>query len=406
MFIPQPTPQIAVEPQQIYQPEFQNPAPTILASPEDAITEEEIRRAIAEQQAAKQLEQEEIERLKREARERLAQEEREARELRRQERRNAEQQKRLEELEAKEQRRAERDARKRERELEKQIRREEKERERELRELNREIEKQNKEAEKRAKEEERQRRKDAKDRERQERDEARRQEREAKDNARRQEREADRQRKEQERAKKREERDRRNSPNSNAAPTPQRNPAIAGPIRGGGNPPPSGGTKRGSAGASGWTLAPGSRDSINRSPGKGYDGLVLDIRCREAGKSHLECPDYLKAYTGRNASGFEVFGRQHATPAGSGPQTATRPFGGGGGVISGGAQQLGQIGDNSINNGGPSSTVLEDIGGFNNEFRSNPVRALDKHFNQFEIPKDDPVDPNDWVLELGDTDNE
>ena len=407
VFIPEPAPQIPIEPQQIYQPQYQNPAPTILASPEDAITEQERRRAIAEQQAAKQLEEEEIKRLQREARERLAQEEREARELKRQERRSAEQQRRLEELEAKERRRAERDTLKRERELEKQIRREEKAREQLLREQAREqdrnaarqrrdLEKQNREAEKRAKEEDRQRRKEAKDQERQERDEARRRERDAKDNARREQREADRQRKEanqerkeQERAKKREERERRNSPNSNAAPTPQRNPAIAGPVRGGGNPPPSGGTRRDSTGARGWTLAPGSESN---SPGKGYDGLILDIRCREAGKSHLECPEYLKAYSGRNAGGYEVFGKQHATPAGSGPRATPRSLG----LpvpIGGGARQLGQIGDNSVNGGGPSTSILDD-----------PANSFDRTFpgKEFDYGQNDGARVRDLLEEAED----
>ena len=65
--------------------------------------------------------------------------------------------------------------------------------------------------------------------------------------------------------------------------------------------------------------------------------------------------------------------------------------------------QLGQIGDNSINGGGPSTTILDDIGGFNNEFQSNPVRGVDRNFNSFEVPKEEPKDPNDWVLDLGGT---
>ena len=329
------------------------------------------------------------------------QEEREARELRQQERRNAQEQKRLEELQVKEQRRAKREARRLERETEKQLRRETQERERQIREdtrnRRRAADRQRREADKQAREDERQRRNEAKERER----EIRAQERLAREDARRRERDAERQRRAAERVEERRQREQRNSPNSNAAPRPQRSPTIAGPIAGGGNPPPSSGTRRGSTGASGWTLAPGSEGN---SPGAGYDGLILDIRCREAGKTHLECPEYLRAFKGRNAQGFERFGRQHATPAGSGPSSnpSTQAFGGGSAII-GGRSQLGQIGDNSINGGGPSTTILDDIGGFNNEFQSNPVRGVDRNFNSFEVPKEEPKDPNDWVLDLGGT---
>ena len=112
----------------------------------------------------------------------------------------------------------------------------------------------------------------------------------------------------------------------------------------------------------------------------------------------------MRAFKGRNAQGFERFGRQHATPAGSGPSSnpSTQAFGGGSAII-GGRSQLGQIGDNSINGGGPSTTILDDIGGFNNEFQSNPVRGVDRNFNSFEVPKEEPKDPNDWVLDLDET---
>ena len=132
-------------------------------------------------------------------------------------------------------------------------------------------------------------------------------------------------------------------------PKPPSRSVIAGPSSGGGHLPSSG-TQRNSQGAAGWTLAPGPGSN---SPGEGYDGLVLDIRCREAGKSHLECPEYIKKFTGRDAAGFERFGQQHATPASSNPNTSTRSI----------PRQISpQIGDNGVNGGGPSTTVLDDAG--------------------------------------------
>jgi len=95
---------------------------------------------------------------------------------------------------------------------------------------------------------------------------------------------------------------------------PQRS-TIAGPPSGGTGTPPSTGARRGGPGTKGWTLSPGSESN---SPGEGYDGLILDIRCREAQKTHLECPEYLTKFRGRNAAGFENFdgmaGRGTKTP--------------------------------------------------------------------------------------------
>ena len=136
---------------------------------------------------------------------------------------------------------------------------------------------------------------------------------------------------------------------------PQRS-TIAGPPTGGtGTPPPSSGSRRGGPGTKGWTLAPGSNTN---SPGEGYDGLVLDIRCREADKTHLECPEYLAKFRGRNAAGFESFEGMAGRGTDTGPSTSTHVVGGG--VVGGGTSQLGRIGDNSVNGGGPSTSVLDD----------------------------------------------
>ena len=67
------------------------------------------------------------------------------------------------------------------------------------------------------------------------------------------------------------------------------------PLTGGGNEgpvgsvanPPGGGTVIGrtNPGTGGWTLAPQPA-----GPGKAYEGLNLDIRCREQGRTHADCP--------------------------------------------------------------------------------------------------------------------
>ena len=77
---------------------------------------------------------------------------------------------------------------------------------------------------------------------------------------------------------------------------------------GGGNTnqiPIGGGTRAPAPGAGGWQLAPGS---YGNEPGEGYQGLVLDIRCREAKRTHADCPEYLRKFEGRKQDGFENFG--------------------------------------------------------------------------------------------------
>ena len=147
-----------------------------------------------------------------------------------------------------------------------------------------------------------------------------------------------------------------------------RNPAISGPTSGGGNigqPPPSGGTQRGTPGTSGWQLAPGS---FGNSPGKGYEGLNLDMRCREANKTHLECPEYLRKFQGRNSAGFESFKGLAGRGTDRGPSITNRNMAT--------KRSLGlPIGDNSFNGGGPSTTIMSDPGvDFSREFQNNPIR--------------------------------
>ncbi len=158
---------------------------------------------------------------------------------------------------------------------------------------------------------------------------------------------------------------------------------LAGPTTGGGNigVPPTTGTRREGPGTGGWTLAPGS---WGNSPGAGYEGINLDMRCREAGKTHLECPEFLKTFQGRDANGLEST-RLHIPrgtdrgPGGiGGRMTSTRASNA---QIAGGSDpwKLG-IGNNSVNAGGPSTTILDDGPevDFSREFLSNPVRNPDR----------------------------
>lgn len=146
---------------------------------------------------------------------------------------------------------------------------------------------------------------------------------------------------------------------------------LGGPSTGLGTPsggrPVAGGTSRANPGASGWTLAP----SGNSDLGAGYKGLVLDVRCREAGKSHLDCPEYLRRYQGRNRSGWESVGA-HSSPA----IVSTSPRAGTAGNPAVGSRDIwgsgphsrpSAIGSNSVNAGGPSTTVLDDAD-FGREF--------------------------------------
>ncbi len=136
-----------------------------------------------------------------------------------------------------------------------------------------------------------------------------------------------------------------------------RNPAIAGPSAGGGNinAPPTIGTKRGPSGPTNWTL---TQRPSGEGLGEGYGGLVLDMRCREAQKTHLECPEYLRKFRGRNAAGWENFNGMAGRGTDRGTTTASHIAGGG--TVGGGTSQLGRIGDNSVNGGGPSTSILDD----------------------------------------------
>ena len=109
-----------------------------------------------------------------------------------------------------------------------------------------------------------------------------------------------------------------------------------------------GGTRRANPGAGGWVLAPGS--TRRRSPG--YEGLIIDIRCREEKRTHEDCPNYVLDYRGRNAQGFENLG-PHAS---RGVVVNTRSSG----SISGGERNGMWNGATTDTSGRPSTTVLDD----------------------------------------------
>lgn len=180
---------------------------------------------------------------------------------------------------------------------------------------------------------------------------------------------------------------------------------LAGPTTGGGNigsitNPQGGGTQRTAPGAGGWRLDPGS---YGNSPGAGYEGINLDMRCREANKTHLECPEYLRQFQGRDATGFESF--ETYRPRGVERSSPARPQLGnavGPNIAGGGDPWSVGIGSNSINAGGPSGTILEDGPevSFDREFIGNPVRVQDDPGRVRDLITEPPAtrDENRWNL--------
>ena len=158
--------------------------------------------------------------------------------------------------------------------------------------------------------------------------------------------------------------DRGNSGGSSGDRSPSGRPGSGG----GGNTgqlPIGGGTRAPAPGAGGWQLSPGS---YGNDPGEGYKGLVLDIRCREAKRTHADCPEYLRKFEGRKLNGFENFG-PHAPRGTTITNRPTRAPGtssifdgnttyGGASARPGGRSVGGPTDDNS---GGPSTSVLDDV---------------------------------------------
>jgi len=177
--------------------------------------------------------------------------------------------------------------------------------------------------------------------------------------------------------------------------TPQRGGGNQGPISQGGSvtTPPGGGTRIGrpNPGAGGWTLAP-----QRAGPGKAYEGINLDIRCREEGRTHNDCPEYIQKHRGRDASGRESFDGHAGTGADRGNRISSSRT-----IPS--SRSLGlNIGDNSINAGGPSTNALDfQDTNFDREFPGTklnlgppPKRVRDI----FDSPAAPPAE-NNWTLQ-------
>ena len=170
------------------------------------------------------------------------------------------------------------------------------------------------------------------------------------------------------------------------------NPDIAGPSRGGGNI--EGGTRLANPGAGGWTL------TAPQSPGGGYGTLLEDVRCREATRTHEDCPQDVRGPRGRDAMGFERYSEpRHGGATGLGPGARARA-----GDLSTG--DIGATGEQFWNKGfgtvlsshGPSTTVLDDVD-FSKEFLGSPVIVSEPGGRVRDLFDDTEVE-DDWTLEL------
>ena len=177
--------------------------------------------------------------------------------------------------------------------------------------------------------------------------------------------------------------------------TPPRGGGNQGPISQGGTiaTPPGGGTQIGrtNPGAGGWSLGPQSA-----GPGEAYEGINLDIRCREEGRTHSDCPEYLKKFRGRDRTGRESFDGM----AGTGTDRGNR-ITGSRSIPS--RSELGlNIGDPSVNSGGPSTNVL-DFGdtNFDREFLNRPIETEPPAPGLLGISgaSDSKAPTNDWLLQ-------
>lgn len=128
-----------------------------------------------------------------------------------------------------------------------------------------------------------------------------------------------------------------------------------------GVPPASGAPSRPALGAGGWSLSPSTPGD---APTGGLGGVSLDMRCRDLNKTHEDCPEYVRKNQGRSADGTEGFGAHSIAGSGRGAPRQTRQVGG----------ENNQLGYDfsQHNNGGPSTTVLDDAD-FGRTFRSNPI---------------------------------
>ena len=161
-----------------------------------------------------------------------------------------------------------------------------------------------------------------------------------------------------------------------------------GPISQGGSvgtPPPGGGTRIGrpSPGADGWTLAPQGR-AVN----KAYEGINLDIRCREAGRTHLDCPEYIKKFRGRDRSGRESFDGHAGTGTDRGNSFRAIP----------------SRSEISLDRGDPSRTILDpNDRSFDREFLNKKIVTDTPERGLLGISSGEEAGTQDWVLKTPDS---
>ena len=140
-----------------------------------------------------------------------------------------------------------------------------------------------------------------------------------------------------------------------------------------------------------WTLAPQPT-----GPGKAYEGLNLDIRCREEGRTHEDCPEYVRKNRGRAADGSESFTGFAGTGTDRGNRIEESRS-----IPSRGDLGL-PIGDNSVNSGGPSTGPLDfQDQNFDREFLGKELYQFGDERGDLDDIFDpiDPVDtPPNWTL--------
>jgi len=177
--------------------------------------------------------------------------------------------------------------------------------------------------------------------------------------------------------------------------TPPRGGGNEGPISQGGSisTPPGGGTQIGRTprGTDGWTLAPQPA-----APGNGYTGLNLDIRCREEGRTHEDCPDYIQKNRGRDLSGRESFDGHAGTGTDRGNRISSSRS-----IPSRSSLGL-NIGDPSVNSGGPSTSAADfQDTNFDSEFPNIKLNTdpPDPGLLGISGAADSKKKENDWILQ-------
>ena len=138
-------------------------------------------------------------------------------------------------------------------------------------------------------------------------------------------------------------------------------------------------------------------------PGKAYEGINLDIRCREEGRTHADCPEYIKKFRGRDRSGRESFDGMAGTGSDRGDRISSSRT-----IPSRSALGL-NIGDPSVNSGGPSTNALDfQDTNFDREFLSIPLNNEPEGPGLIErITPSDPTNTDtNWTLKAPPTETE